>query len=57
MQTKEQVEVREALEKILELALKPPKVISSDQGQEFQTEVTAMLTRKKIVHQSRRWAM
>ena len=50
MQTKEQVEVREALEKILDLALKPPRVISSDQGQEFQTEVTAMLTRKKIVH-------
>ncbi len=50
MQTKEQVEVREALEKILGLALKPPKVISSDQGQEFQGIVSALLAQNNIAH-------
>ena len=50
MQTKEQIEVWESLEKILALAKKPPKIISSDQGQEFQTLVTAQLAKKGIAH-------
>ena len=50
MQTKEQIEVWESLEKILALAVKPPKIISSDQGQEFQTLVTQQLTRRGIAH-------
>ncbi len=36
MQTKEQTEVQVTLEKILGYARKRPKLISSDQGQEFQ---------------------
>ena len=36
MQTKEPPEVKFALEKLLSLALKKPKLISSDQGLEFR---------------------
>ena len=50
MQTKEQIEVWESLEKILALAQKTPKIISSDQGQEFQTLVTEQLAKKGIAH-------
>jgi transposase InsO family protein len=50
MRTKEQSEVRLTLEQILEAAKQKPKLISSDQGQEFQGIVTALLAQKNIAH-------
>ena len=48
MQTKEPAEVKTALGKLLSLALKKPKLISSDQGLEFKGVVSDFLTRKGI---------
>ena len=50
MRTKEQSEVRLTLEKILEAAKQKPKLISSDQGQEFQGIVSALMAQKNIAH-------
>jgi hypothetical protein len=49
LETKMQGEVREALAKLLELALRKPKLISCDQGQEFRGLVGLMLEKKGIV--------
>jgi transposase InsO family protein len=50
LQTKEPKEVKVALEKILGYARKKPKIISSDQGQEFQKDVVEFLANKGIAH-------
>ena len=49
MRSKEPVEVKAALERLLALTLKKPKLISSDQGLEFKGVVSVYLTRKGIV--------
>ncbi len=49
MRSKEPVEVKAALERLLALALKKPKLISSDQGLEFKGVVSVYLTRLRIV--------
>ena len=48
METKEPVEVKEALRKLLLSAPKRPKLISSDQGLEFKGVVSDFLTKNKI---------
>ncbi len=50
METKEPAEVKIALGKLLSLALKKPKLISSDQGAEFKGVVSTFLARKGIAH-------
>ena len=46
--SKEPANVAEALDFLLELAPKPPKLITSDNGNEFLGPVSALLTRKNI---------
>ncbi len=48
LQTKEPREEKDALGRLLALALKKPKLISSDQGLEFKGVVSTYLTRKGI---------
>ena len=55
--SKEPANVAEALDFLLRLALKMPKLITSANGNEFLGPVSALLTRKKSPNDSRRWVM
>ena len=55
--SKEPANVAEALDFLLRLAPKMPKLITSDNGNEFLGPVSALLTRRKSPNDSRRWAM